>query len=97
MTPLITTGEIGGSKMMKNKRVFFIVLVPLFVLVLVSLWWRLPASAEEKAEKTLYERLGGIYAIASVVDDFIDLLYVNDVLNANPAIKEARESPAARA
>lgn len=83
--------------MMKNKRVFFIVLVPLFVLVLVSSWWRLPASAEEKAEKTLYERLGGIYAIASVVDDFIDLLYVNDVLNANPAIKEARESPAARA
>lgn len=77
--------------MMKNKRVFLGVLVPFFVLVLVSLWWTMPASAEEKAEKTLYERLGGVYAIASVVNDFIDLLYVNDVLNANPAIKEARE------
>lgn len=77
--------------MMKNKRVFLGVLVPFFVLVLVSLWWTMPPSAEEKAEKTLYERLGGVYAIASVVNDFIDLLYVNDVLNANPAIKEARE------
>jgi hemoglobin len=77
--------------MMKNKSVFLGVLVPFFVLVLVSSWWTMPASAEEKAEKTLYERLGGVYAIASVVDDFIDLLYVNDVLNANPAIKEARE------
>jgi hemoglobin len=77
--------------MMKNKSVFLGVLVPFFVLVLVSLWWTMPASAEEKAEKTLYERLGGVYAIASVVDDFIDLLYVNDVLNANPAIKEARD------
>lgn len=77
--------------MMKNKRVFLGVLVPFFVLVLVSLWWTMPAAAEEKAEKTLYERLGGVYAIASVVNDFIDLLYVNDVLNANPAIKEARE------
>jgi hemoglobin len=77
--------------MMKNKSVFLGVLVPFFVLVLVLSWWTMPASAEEKAEKTLYERLGGVYAIASVVDDFIDLLYVNDVLNANPAIKEARE------
>ncbi len=39
---------------------------------------------------SLYERLGGIYAIATVVDDFIDRLLVNEVLNANPAIDEAR-------
>lgn len=49
------------------------------------------ANAQEAAPgKTLYERLGGAYAIASVVDDFIDLLLLNDVLNANPAIAEAR-------
>lgn len=42
-------------------------------------------------EKTLYERLGGIYSIATVVDDFIEVLLVDDVLNANPKIKEARE------
>jgi hemoglobin len=29
--------------------------------------------------------------VATEVDDFIERLYVNDILNANPAIKEARE------
>ncbi len=42
-------------------------------------------------EKSLYERLGGVYPIASVVDVFIDLLLHNDVLNENPAIREARD------
>ena len=41
-------------------------------------------------KRSLYERLGGIYPIATVVDDFIERLLVNDTLNANPAIKEAR-------
>lgn len=49
------------------------------------------AASAQKAEKTLYERLGGVYAIATVVDDFIERLLENDVLNANPAIKEARD------
>jgi hemoglobin len=49
------------------------------------------AVAQEKKEKSLYERLGGVYAIATVVDDFIERLLVNDILNANPAIKEARD------
>lgn len=40
---------------------------------------------------TLYDRLGGVYAIATVVDDFIERLLANDTLNANPAIKAARE------
>jgi hemoglobin len=51
----------------------------------------LNASAAETQEKSLYDRLGGAYSIAAVVDDFIERLLVNDVLNANPAIKEARE------
>jgi hemoglobin len=42
-------------------------------------------------EKSLYERLGGLYPIASVVDVFIDLLLHNDVLNENPAIRKARD------
>ncbi|MGH9859034.1 MAG: group I truncated hemoglobin [Candidatus Acidiferrales bacterium] len=46
--------------------------------------------AQQKAEKSLYERLGGVYAIATVVDDFIERLLVNDTLNANPRIDEAR-------
>lgn len=47
-------------------------------------------GANKPQEKPLYERLGGVYAIATVVDDFIERLLVNDVLNANPAIEEAR-------
>jgi hemoglobin len=44
---------------------------------------------------TLYDRLGGIYAIATVVDDFIDRIMVDDRLNANPRVDEAhhRVSP----
>jgi hemoglobin len=46
--------------------------------------------AAQPAPKPLYERLGGVYNIATVVDDFIERLLVNDTLNANPAISEAR-------
>lgn len=52
-----------------------------------------PVAAQSAAvgEKSLYDRLGGTYAIATVVDDFIERLLVNATLNANPAIKEARD------
>jgi hemoglobin len=49
------------------------------------------APAEKAAGPSLYDRLGGVYAIATVVDDFIERLLVNDTLNANPAIKAARD------
>jgi len=39
----------------------------------------------------LYERLGGLYNIAAVVDSFIEKLVVNSTLNANPAINSARK------
>jgi len=48
-------------------------------------------AGETKPVKSLYDRLGGVYPISVVVNTFIDLLLVNDVLNANPAIKTARE------
>jgi len=38
---------------------------------------------------TLYERLGGVYSIAAVVDDFIDRLMDDARLNANPRVDEA--------
>jgi hemoglobin len=47
------------------------------------------ARGQEK-RPSLYERLGGVYSIATVVDDFIERLLVNTTLNANPAINEAR-------
>ena len=33
---------------------------------------------------SLYERLGGVYSIATVIDDFIDRIMVDPRLNANP-------------
>lgn len=48
-------------------------------------------SAGQQPAKSLYERLGGVYPIAVVVDEFINRLLVNEVLNANPAIAAARE------
>ncbi len=39
--------------------------------------------------QSLYDRLGGIYAIAAVVDDFIDRIMVDPRLNANPKVDEA--------
>ena len=40
-------------------------------------------------QPSLYERLGGIYSIACVVDDFIDRIMSDPRLNANPAVNEA--------
>ena len=58
--------------------------------VTLALLWAAPVVAEEEGP-SLYDRLGGVYAIASVVDEFIERLLVNDTLNANPAISEARD------
>lgn len=53
-------------------------------------------AAEKQQTKSLYDRLGGVYPISVVVETFIDVLLVNDVLNANPAIRASRASvPAA--
>jgi hemoglobin len=45
--------------------------------------------------QSLYDRLGGVYAIAVVVDDFIDRIMSDGRLNANPRVDEAhhRVSP----
>jgi hemoglobin len=38
---------------------------------------------------TLYERLGGVYSIAAVVDAFVDRIMDDPRLNANPRVDEA--------
>src|ERR1043166_5602962 len=43
----------------------------------------------EATQPSLYERLGGIYSIATVVDDFSDRVMTDPRLNANPAVNEA--------
>src|SRR5438093_7360636 len=43
----------------------------------------------QQPKPSLYERLGGVYAIASVVDDFINRVMDDPRLNANPKVDEA--------
>jgi hemoglobin len=62
----------------------------------------LSAAAEATAQETgstpteqsLYERLGGIFAIAAVVNRFSDEIITNPKLNENPALKEWNETQA---
>jgi hypothetical protein len=42
----------------------------------------------------LYERLGGVYSIATVVDDLIDRVMADQRLNANPLVDNAHHSRA---
>jgi hemoglobin len=46
-------------------------------------------STQQPTQPTLYDRLGGVYSIATVVDDFIDRIMADPRLNANPAVNEA--------
>lgn len=43
----------------------------------------------EKETRSLYDRLGGVYHIATVVDDFIDRIMLDARLNSNPQVEEA--------
>jgi hemoglobin len=44
----------------------------------------------QPAEKpSLYDRLGGVYSIATVVDDLVDRIMIDPRLNANPLVDEA--------
>ncbi len=48
-------------------------------------------NPEQAAEKSLYERLGGVFAIAAVVDHFSDALVKNPIVgkrSKNPALRE---------
>ena len=59
----------------------------------------LPATAEATSptptEPSLYDRLGGIFAISAVVNRFSDAIITNPKLNVNPALKEWNETEAA--
>jgi hemoglobin len=49
----------------------------------------------QQPASSLYDRLGGVYNIAVVVDDFIDRIMVDPRLNSNPRVDDAhhRVSP----
>jgi hemoglobin len=49
-------------------------------------------AQDKAAAPSLYDGLGGLYPVSAVVDDFIERVYVNATLNANPAIADARNA-----
>lgn len=64
-------------------------MIPIVSLTLVAL--AQPLHADPKAEKSLYERLGGVFAIAAVVNHFSDALVQNPIVGSaseNPALRE---------
>ena len=53
------------------------------------------ATPEDEPELSLYERVGGIFAISAVVNRFSDQIIVNPALNVNPALKAWNDEEAA--
>lgn len=52
-----------------------------------------PAWSGGLAPKSLYERLGGFYGVAALVDDFVDRLLSNETIVANPQVVAAFDRP----
>ena len=50
------------------------------------------SAQQSGAQKSLYDRLGGLKGITVVVDDFVNRLVANKELNKNPAINAGRKS-----
>jgi hemoglobin len=49
-------------------------------------------SGAASADESLFHRLGGAYGIAPMVDYLVELIYVNDGLNANPNLKAVHDN-----
>lgn len=47
--------------------------------------------AQEPAPQSLYDRLGGVYSVAAVVDDFIDRLLSDSIVTANKNVTAAMQ------
>ena len=60
------------------------------LLALTALLFTATAGVAAEAEKSLYERLGGVFAIAAVVDHF------SDAIVANPIVGKTSKNPALR-
>ena len=61
------------------------------ILCLCMVALAVPLQAAPKKEKRLYERLGGVFAIATVVDHFSDAVVQNPIVgktSQNPALRE---------
>jgi hemoglobin len=83
-----------GETTVKENALFRTAALASMLEIFIGLWASGFAQVQEKpapsAKPSLYERLGGLYPISAVVDDFIERVYVNPTLNANPNIAKAR-------
>ena len=52
-------------------------------------FWEHDMTEQQPQAQSLYDRLGGVYNIATLVDDFVDRVMVDARLNANPRVDEA--------
>lgn len=63
---------------------------------LLLLWSASPTVAQATEEDpSLYERLGGLQAIALVVSDFVDDFVADPVIMANPVVRERKTADTA--
>ena len=53
------------------------------------MWKQKEVPMATQDSPNLYERLGGVYSIATVVDDLIDRVMADPRLNANPLVDDA--------
>ena len=68
-----------------------ILLLVILVAALAARAQQQPAAVQGVAPKSLYDRLGGLYGIAAVVDDFVDRLLADPVIHDNLKLAVARE------
>jgi hemoglobin len=64
-------------------------IITVTILILLFCLPNFAQETDQVKEESLYNKLGGSHAIAQVVDDFVERIWVNEVLNANPMNKEA--------
>jgi hemoglobin len=67
-------------------------IVVVSAVTLLGLLSQVGSAQDKPAAPSLYDRLGGLYPVSAVVDDFIDRVYTNATLNANPTIGNARNA-----
>ncbi len=74
---------------------FSSLLEPRYAVDLTRAWKQKQVPMATQDSPSLYERLGGVYSIATVIDDFIDRIMIDPRLNANSRVDEAhhRVSP----
>ena len=88
------SNKTEGNKIMKTQSSFIkplAIAMALAAPLVAALFVASSVQAAPQNEKSLYERLGGVFAIAAVIDHFSDAVVKNPIVGAtskNPALRE---------